>query len=86
MEDVLRQHAIPAMTKSNIGAGMAIKAGSMLERIKFYVPYSYMTQAKDIAVALFTEISDDEIDSADNPYIENGCPDEPHAAPGSDEP
>lgn len=55
LEDVLRQHEIPAITKSNIGAGMAIKAGSMFERVKFYVPYSHMEQAQQLVDLLFSE-------------------------------
>ena len=63
MEDVLKQNAVPVFTQSNIGAGMAIKAGSLFERIKFYVPYSHIEQAQDIVDSLFAEIPESEMET-----------------------
>ena len=63
LEDVLKQNAVPVFTQSNIGAGMAIKAGSLFERIKFYVPYSHISQAQDIVDSLFAEIPESEIEA-----------------------
>lgn len=63
LEDVLKQNAVPVFTQSNIGAGMAIKAGSLFERIKFYVPYSHISQAQDIVDSLFAEIPENETET-----------------------
>ena len=63
LEDVLKQDAVPVFTQSNMGAGMAIKAGSLFERIKFYVPYSHLSQAQDIVDSLFAEIPESEIEA-----------------------
>lgn len=54
LEDVLKQNNIPVFVQSNIGAGMAIKAGAMFERIRFYVPFSYLEAANTIVDELFS--------------------------------
>ena len=53
LKDVLGQNGIPALSSSTIGAGMAMRAGSMFERIKFFVRYEHLEQAKEIAEDLF---------------------------------
>ena len=53
LEDVLKQNGIPTLCKSTMGAGLAAKAGSMLERIRFYVRYEHLPKAKEIVEALF---------------------------------
>ena len=63
LEDALKQNAVPVFTQSNIGAGMAIKAGSLFERIKFYVPYSHIEHAQDIVYSLFAEIPESEMET-----------------------
>ena len=53
LQDVLKQHQIPALTSSTVGAGMAMKAGNMFERIKFFVRYEHLKKAKELAAELF---------------------------------
>ena len=54
LADVLKQHGIPFTRESTLGAGMAIQTGSLLERIRFYVPASYLAAAKDLVDELFS--------------------------------
>ena len=49
LRDVLEQNEIPVLSKSSIGAGMAMRAGSMFERIKLYVRYDDLQKATEIA-------------------------------------
>jgi len=60
LEDVLKQHNIPVLTQSNIGAGMAIKTGPLFERIRFYVPFSWLEAARAIVDELFSTGEDAE--------------------------
>ncbi len=53
LKDVLEQNGIPTLSNSTIGAGMAMRAGSMFERIKFFVRYEHLLKAKDIVEELF---------------------------------
>lgn len=39
LEDLLKQEGIPVLKKSTVGAGMAMKAGAIFERFRFYVRY-----------------------------------------------
>ena len=55
LADVLEQHAIPYVKESTLGAGLAIKTGSMSERIRFYVPSAHFPAAKEIVEELFSE-------------------------------
>ena len=55
LEDVLKQNGIPALQSSTIGAGMAMKTGSMFERIRFFVRYEHLAQASEIADSLFSD-------------------------------
>ena len=52
IKDVLEQNGIPALSNSSIGAGMAMRAGSMFERIKYYVRYEHLLKAKEIVEEL----------------------------------
>ena len=54
LEDVLKQNDIPCLTKNVLGAGLALKVGPMSERVRFYVPYSHLQNAKDIADEMFS--------------------------------
>ncbi len=47
-EDLLRQEGIPAVQRSTIGAGMAMKAGAIFERFRFYVRYEHLEKARAI--------------------------------------
>ena len=53
LNDVLGQNGIPALSSSSIGAGMATIAGSMFERVKYYVRYEHLLKAKEIVDELF---------------------------------
>ena len=53
LKDVLDQNHIPVLSNSSIGAGMSMRAGSMFERIKFYVRYQNLADAKQIVEELF---------------------------------
>lgn len=53
LADVLKQHDIPFTKESSLGAGMAIRAGSLLETIRFFVPASCLAAAKDLVDELF---------------------------------
>ena len=48
LKDVLEQNSISVLSSSNIGAGMAMRAGSMFERIKLYVRYDNLQKATEI--------------------------------------
>ena len=53
LKDVLEQNHIPVLSNSSIGAAMAMRAGSMFERIRFYVRYENLAEAKQIVEELF---------------------------------
>ena len=53
LQDVLKQNQIPALTGSTVGAGMAMKAGAVFERIKFFVRYEHLEKAKELVSELF---------------------------------
>ena len=53
LADVLKQHDIPFAKESSLGAGMAIRAGSLLESIRFFVPAAYLAAAREIVDELF---------------------------------
>ena len=54
LEDVLKQNNIPCLTKNVLGAGLALKVGPMSERVRFYIPYSRLQNAKTIVDELFS--------------------------------
>ena len=54
LEDVLKQNNIPCLTKNVLGAGLALKVGPMSERVRFYIPYSRLQNAKAIVDELFS--------------------------------
>ena len=53
LADVLKQHDIPFTKESSLGAGMAIRTGSLLETFRFFVPASFLPAARDIVDELF---------------------------------
>jgi len=57
LNDVLEQNGIPALSNSTIGAGMAMRAGSMFERVKCYVRYEHLLKAKEIVEELFNSLA-----------------------------
>lgn len=54
LEDALRQNGIPYLTENTMGAGLAIKAGTMLGSVRFFVRYAHYHVAKDLETMLFT--------------------------------
>lgn len=55
LADVLQQHGIPFVKESSLGAGLAIRAGSLTESIRFFVPAAGFTRAKELVDELFAE-------------------------------
>lgn len=55
LADVLQQHEVPFVRESSLGAGLAIKTGSLTETIRFYVPASRLTAAQELVEELFSE-------------------------------
>lgn len=53
LADVLKQHGIPFARESSLGAGLAIRAGTLLETFRFFVPASSLAEAKDLVDELF---------------------------------
>lgn len=53
LADVLKQHGIPFVKESSLGAGMAIRTGSLLETIRFFVPVACLAAAQDLVDELF---------------------------------
>ena len=53
LEDIFRQESIPVLKKSTIGAGMAMKAGTMFERFRFYVRYEHLERAQKVMEEMF---------------------------------
>ena len=53
LADVLQQHGIPFVQESSLGAGLALKMGSLSEVIRFYVPASHLAAAKELVEELF---------------------------------
>lgn len=53
LADVLKQHNIPFVKESSMGAGLAIRSGSLLETIRFFVPAACLAAAKELVDELF---------------------------------
>ena len=53
LADVLKQNNIPFIQKSVMGAGLAMRAGQMLESVKFYVACKDFDAAQEIVEELF---------------------------------
>ena len=54
LADVLKQNCIPYQTKNALGAGVTVKIGLAKERVRFYVYYRQLDEAKEIVNALFS--------------------------------
>lgn len=59
LADVLNQQKKPFVQKNVFGAGMAMKIGLMNERIRFYVFYGHLAEAKIIVDELFSPLSEE---------------------------
>lgn len=53
LADVLEQHGIPFVKESSLGAGLALKTGSLMETFRFFVPSPHLAAAKDLVDELF---------------------------------
>ena len=53
LTDVLQQHGIPFIKESSLGAGLALKMGTLSEKIRFFVPKTSLTTAADLVEELF---------------------------------
>lgn len=53
LADVLAQDRIPFLKESSMGAGLAIKTGSLMESIRFFVPASRLERARELVEGLF---------------------------------
>ena len=53
LADVLQQHGIPYIKESSLGAGLALKMGSISEKIRFFVSVSNLTAAAELVEELF---------------------------------
>ena len=51
--DVLRQKGVPFYVKRRLGAAMTMRAGTMLEGYRFYVPYEALDRAGEVVASLF---------------------------------
>ena len=57
LADVLRRNGIPFLTDGRMGAGLAPRAGTMLESSRFYVRWDDLERADAIVDELFGEDS-----------------------------
>ena len=57
LADVLRQQNIPFIQKYVLGAGLSIKTGPMLERVRFYVFYKQLPEAMNVVSVMFSPIN-----------------------------
>lgn len=60
LADVFNQQNIPFIQKKVLGAGLAIKTGPMRERVRFYVFYKQLSEAKSIVDELFSPLSEED--------------------------
>lgn len=58
LADVLRQHSIPFFQESSLGAGLALKMGTLSEMMRFFVPSSYLATANGLVGELFNKEDD----------------------------
>lgn len=54
LEDCLKKNGIPYLTRNALGAGLTAKLGTMMESVRFYVPYGDHARAKELEEALFS--------------------------------
>lgn len=55
LKEVLENHHIPYYCEQEMGAGMSLKIGPMLESYQFYVPYSHYHEAMQCVETLFLQ-------------------------------
>ena len=49
LKDLLEQDGIPVLSSSTIGAAMAMRGGTLFERIRCYVRYEHLPKARETA-------------------------------------
>ena len=54
LEDVLKRRNIPFVRKNVLGAGIAVKTGTLRERFRFYVFFKHLPEAKKAVEELFS--------------------------------
>ena len=54
LSDILDDHHIPYVTRNVLGAGLAAKIGPALEKVRFFVPYSYLEAAQKLDAEFFS--------------------------------
>ena len=60
LSDVMQQHGIPFFKESSLGAGLAIKTGSLAENIRFFVPKACFAAAQSLVEELFEKNAESE--------------------------
>ncbi len=53
LSDILTENGIPFITKNVLGAGLTTRLGSAQEKVRFYVPYAHLEQAKELYRGFF---------------------------------
>ncbi len=53
LKDVLEQNGIPALCESTLGAGLAMQAGTIFEKFRFYVRFEDLPKASELVDGLF---------------------------------
>jgi hypothetical protein len=67
LADVLHQHGIPFIQESSLGAGLALKTGSLSETIRFFVPASRLAAAEALTEELFAKGLEDRSGESPSP-------------------
>ena len=57
--DALKDNDIPFLEKNVLGAALALKIGPLRERVRFFVYYRQLEEAKTIIEELFSPVSDE---------------------------
>ncbi len=65
LEEMLRDQDIPYLKEGLLGAGMTTWAGPMMELFSFYVPYSRLEAAEELAMVLRPAEENRETDTED---------------------
>lgn len=56
--EILRKNSIPFWYDTVLGAGIALKVGPSFERYRFYVPFPYLEQSRQLAEQIFQSEED----------------------------
>jgi hypothetical protein len=69
LADVLTQQNIRFMQKSVMGAGLALKVGPILDRIRFFVLQKDLAEAEEIVAGLFPDTDGENGEAEDQTLI-----------------